>query len=189
MDRISFDIFEPEKKRFHLTPNWIVFGLWFLAIGFLWLFDNILPDIGTVRGIVAGCIFLISMYYLIVSFATYKPLSGKLEGEIKFVDDCIIINGKSFDLKNISAIDFSFYDYYGKSSTYGRSFDPKLYQGVNNNISFIDNKNETHLVYFKMQTEHSYLSLAPFVNQAIKLNKMPFNRGIELLGIENVSIN
>jgi hypothetical protein len=55
-------------------------------------------------------------------------------------------------------------------------------------MTFSDKNNDSHLIYFKMQTQHSYLLLSSFINEAIKCKKMEFKRGIDLLGIENVSI-
>jgi hypothetical protein len=189
MERISFDIYIPDQKKFHLTPDWIVFGLWFIVIGFFWALDGVLPDSGYYRGFAALMVAIVSIYYLITSFWTYKPLNGKLEGQIVINQDSFIINNTAYSLKDIYNLDFLIYDYYGKSSTIGRSFSPRLYQGVNNYISFTDKNNEDHLVYFKLQTEHSFQSLAPFINRAIKLNRMSTSRGIELMGIENISIN
>ncbi|HVS91118.1 MAG TPA: hypothetical protein VHE59_03735 [Mucilaginibacter sp.] len=189
MDRLSFDIYIPDGKKFHLTPDWTVFGLWFIAIGFSWAIDGVLPNSGDYRGYIALIVGLVTAYYLIASFFTYKPLNGRLEGELIFNNDDLTINGATYPIEDIYNLNFFFEDYYGKSTGTGRSFGPRRYQGVNNYISFTDKNNEDHIIYFQLKTEHSYLSLAPFINRAIKLNRMTVNSGIELLGIENVSIN
>ncbi len=128
-------------------------------------------------------------YFHVTSFFTYKPLNGVLNGEIAFKDHSIIVNDEVFELTDINAVDFSFGDYYGKSTTYGRDVSPSLYQGVNNYVTFLDKNNNNHLVYFRMPTQHSYLSLSSFINEAIKFKKMEFKRRIDLISIENVSIS
>lgn len=188
MDSISFDIYIPDQKKFHLTPNLIVFGIWLIMAVFFGVFDGVIPNSGDYRGYAALIGLVVSVYYLFISFFTYKPLNGKLIGKIVFTDDHFEINNTPYYLKDTYDLDFFIEDYYGKSSSNGRSFDPRLYQGVNNYVSFADKNNEDHIVYFKLPTQHSYLSLAPFINRAIKLNRMAINRGIELLGIENISI-
>ncbi len=68
MDRISFDVFEPDKKKFRLTPNVIVYSLWFLTIGTFRMLDGILPVIKEIRSYVACGIVLISLFFLITAF-------------------------------------------------------------------------------------------------------------------------
>jgi hypothetical protein len=74
-------------------------------------------------------------------------------------------------------------------SSNGRDLNPKLYQGVGNYITFSDNMNVTQTLYFQMLNKDSHLALSPFINEAIRAKKMSFNRGIELVGIENISTN
>ena len=130
------------------------------------------------------------IHYIAASFFTYKSLNGTLAGEIEFENDRIVINNKTYELKNISNLDFGFNDYYGqnKPRTY-KSANPVLSQGVNNYVTFTDASGETQTVYFKLATEHHYQELTPFINEAIKAKKMDFKRGIDLMGIENISIN
>ena len=187
MDRISFTTFIPDGKKFHWTPNWIMFGLWASAIFLSWLLDYPHSPYNDLKGWVLICVGGLSLYFLIASFFTYKPLNGTLSGEIIFGDAAIIVNDETFELKDINDLDFYFFDYYGKTTGSGRDFDPKMYQGVNNYVTFTDKLNQTHTIYFKMETEHSYLSLDTFINAAIKAKKMQFQRGIDLLGIENIS--
>ncbi|SDT62547.1 hypothetical protein SAMN05216490_4413 [Mucilaginibacter mallensis] len=187
MDRISFTIFIPDGKKFHWTPNWIMLILWTITIGSFWIFDSFSSSNDEFRTIVAYCVGGLSIYFIIASFFTYKALNGTLDGEIIFENSAIIVNDETFELKDINALDFSFFDYYGKTTGSGRDFNPKMYQGVNNYVTFTDKFNQTHTIYFKMETEHSYLSLDTFINAAIKAKKLQFKRGIDLLGIENIS--
>jgi hypothetical protein len=189
MDRISLEIFEPEEKKFRLSPNWIMVILWLVPVLLLWAIkgDNSGPPNDFVIGYFVF-LFLLTMYYLISSFFTFKPLNGKINGEIRFENDTIMIDDKTFKLGDINVIDFSFFDYRGQSSMYSRDFNPKLSQGVNNYVSFTDNKNQSQTIYFRFQSKHGYQALAPFINEAIKLKKMEFKRGIDLLGIESISV-
>src|SRR3569833_4269129 len=108
MDRISFDIYIPDGKKFHLTPNWIVYGSWFIALGFLWAFDGVLPNIADFRGYIAGLLAFVSIYYLIISMWTYKALNGKLEGKIVLNEVCFLVVFFFFFLLEISNLDFFF---------------------------------------------------------------------------------
>jgi hypothetical protein len=190
MDRISFTIFIPDGKKFHLTPDWIVFGLWMIMIGFFWLFDGYFSPSGVFGFICIAGVFLTTMYYLITSFWSYKSLNGILKGEIIFENDRIIIDGKSYELKNIFNLDFNFNDYYGKKDLrMYKSVNPMLSQGVNNHVTFIDNTNQTQTIYFRIGGERQQVALSPFMNAAIKAKKMEFKQVIDLIGIENASIN
>lgn len=187
MDRISFDVFEPDKKKFQLTPNLIVYILWFLAIGFFWLLDGVFSIIIEIRAYVAWGVFLISLYYLITSFFKYEPLKGVIKGKIIFNNDAIIVNEKVYELKNIRDIDFGFINFYGELSAGWRgNFNPLLSQGVNNFIQFIDSDNHPVQVYFKIQGKHGSQALYPFINEAVKLGAMTYYRAIDLIDVENV---
>jgi len=189
MDRVSFEIFEPGEKKFRLTPNWVIGILWFVPILLLWAIegDNSGPQNGF---IMAYFIFLgiLTMLCLIISYSIYKPLKGKITGNLNFEDGQMMIDDKVFKLSDLAAIDFSFYDYYGQKSIFGSDFDPKLSQGVDNYVSFTDSKNQSQTIYFRVQSEHGKDALAPFINEAIKLKKMERERGIDLLGIESITI-
>ncbi len=187
MDKISFDIFEPEKQKFKLTPNWIVLSLWTITILFLWIFDNVLPPNSTGRVAWLVCILIITMYYLTRSYFKYRPLKGSIKGEIIFESDSIVINGKVFALKDIEGLDFGFIDFYGEVSFINGDFNPKISQGVNNFVTFKDNTKQTQMVYFRMMTKNSSLTLYPFINEAVKLKAMSYYRAIDLIDIENVT--
>ncbi|MFI5139418.1 MAG: hypothetical protein ACHQIM_16465 [Sphingobacteriales bacterium] len=188
MERLSFEIFKPEEDKFRLTPNLTMAILWLVPALLLWAIkgDNSGPPNDFVK-IYFVCVFLLTMYYLTSSFFSYKPLRGSIDGEIEFENDGIIIDDKTFKLADIIAIDFSFTDYYGQSSMYVRDFNPRLSQGVGNYVSFTDSKNQNQIIYFRFQGKHGYQSLSPFINEAIKLKKMEFNRGVDLLGIESIT--
>jgi len=186
MDRLSFDLFEPDKKWLHLTPNGIVFILWGVTIFFLWAFDSVLPAQSTGRSVWLAIVLLISFYYLITSFFKYRPLNGQINGKIIFQSESFTIGNKVFDLKDITSVDFGFADFYGKMSSNGRDFSPKFSQGVNNYISFTDDKNQPQKFYFRMMTKNSSITLHPFINEAVKRKAMSYDRAIELIDVENV---
>ncbi len=186
----SFEIFEPAEKKFRLTPNWIVVIMWSTTLFFFWVFDSVFPPHSDFRSIWLCCVVLITLYFLVVSFFTYEALNGIFKGKIVFGNAKISVNNKVFGLTEISNLDFNFSDYHGqRSNRLYQSANPMLSQGVDNYVTFFDSSNEGHLIYFKMLTPQSYLSLSVFINQSIKLGKMEFKRGIDLLGIENVSIS
>ncbi len=186
MDRISFTIFIPDGKKFHLTPDWIVFGLWLLVCGFFWQFDIYFPGHDEFRTVVAICLGLISLYYLITSFFKFQPLNGTLSGRIIFEKDSMVVNDKVFELKGIKKLDFAFGDYYEQRSGSGRGFSPKIYQGVRNSVTFTDSSDQTQTIYFQMMGKHSYMSLYDFINDAVRLGTMSYLRAEDLIGTENV---
>ena len=188
MDRISFDIFEPEKKRFHVTPNLVVYSFWGFLILFLWALGGVVPVGSTVRNMSIGVVFLVNMFFLITSFFRFEPLRGRMNGKIIFNEDEMVIGSHAFKLKEIKNIDFHFGDFYGSRSLAIRgNFNPMLSQGVNNFISFDDKSGETKLVYFRMMTNHSSLTLHPFINTAVKTGAMSYYRAIDLIDVENVT--
>jgi hypothetical protein len=192
MDKTSFIIFTPDGKKFHWTPNWIALIFGFLPLCICACFQDGLHQNANLSSITTTYFILLgvmAMGCIFVSFFIHKPLNGKLEGEIIFENDSIIINDKKYMLRTINDLDFLFADYYGKMSSNGRDLNPKLYQGVGNYITFSDNMNVTQTLYFQMLNKDSHLALSPFINEAIRAKKMSFNRGIELVGIENISTN
>ncbi|MES2278448.1 MAG: hypothetical protein V4592_20625 [Bacteroidota bacterium] len=188
MDRLSFTIYQPNNKKTWWTPDTIVFTLWLTIFGILWLFDGKQNTYSTTRTFLAvlGCV--VTMYYLISSIWKYKPLNGVLDGTLIFDNNGFRVNDTTYQLSEINNIDFWFSDYYGEISSSGRSFNPKRLQGVGNYITFTDAENEENQIFFKLEGKHSYLSLSPFINAAVKAHKMQFKQAVDLLGIENVSI-
>ena len=186
MDRLSFDLFEPDKKWLHLTPDGIVFILWGVTIFFLWAFDNVLPPNSSGRIVWLVLVGLISLYYLITSFFKYKPLNGEINGKIIFQSESFTIGNKIFNLKDITSVDFGFGDFYGRKSMFSNDFNPQMSQGVKNYISFTDEKNQPQKFYFRMMTKNSAITLYPFINEAVKRKAMSYDRAIELIDVENV---
>src|ERR1700712_5720629 len=104
MEPISLQIFEPDNK-FRLTPNLILLTLWTLSLGFCWVDGSVQP----VMGLLILVVFVVSIFFLIGSFFMYKPLKGKLNGNITFESDHMVINNDVFELNAINDLDFSFY--------------------------------------------------------------------------------
>lgn len=192
MENVQFPMYEPDKKALKFTPDTIMIIMIGVIVGIEVLFkDQLKSSTSTLASFVnifLICTGLLAFYYLITSFFRHKPLYGKLDGFIQFTPHAIIIKNNIYLLKTIAGIDFRLNDYYGESSTNGRSFNPKLSQGVKNFVTFIDEAQQEHIIYFKLEDKHQYILLSNFVNEAIKLNKITFQRGIDLLGIENISI-
>jgi hypothetical protein len=187
METISFKIYVPDGK-FHLTTTTIVFGVAILMCSVSWLADQY-KSWEIIRNVIL-CIGVAVFFFFVVSSPfRYQVLAGEIKGEIVFTPDAIIVNNNEFKLQSVCDLDFVVRDYHGQRlQQRGRSFYPRLLQGVDNYVTFTDNKGQTQTIYFRLETEHHYQDLAPFINQAIKLKKMDFKRGIDLVGIENVSI-
>jgi hypothetical protein len=106
MGPASFEIFEPAGKTFRLTPNWIILIMWSVTIFFFWVFDTAFPPHSDFRSIWLICVVLITLYYLVASFFTYKPLNGTIAGKIIFEIDSVIVNNKVFELRDITVWTF-----------------------------------------------------------------------------------
>jgi len=187
MDKLSFPIYEPAEKKFKITPNLIVFGLWLITITFFWLFDSSFSPNSNFKSYCLTIVFVVTMYFLITSIFSYEPLNGVMNGEIIFEEDKIEINEKVFELKNINKLDFGFGDFYGDRSLASYNFNPSLSQGVGNSVSFTDNTGQTHKIYFKLMSRNQYKNLYPFINSAVKIGAMTYYRAIDLIDVENVT--
>jgi hypothetical protein len=181
-----FKLYQPQVKRKWLTPNFIVYSLWFSIIVFFWLFDSYAKNGNSFESFRKNMAFIagaVSLYFIIASFFSYEPLNGDLNGKITFTNEGIRINGKLFKLEELSNLDLFFFDYYGRNKLNGRAnFNPSHSQRVLNWVSFKDNLTQEQKVYFQLESEEHYKELHPFVNLAIKANKIDYERGKALLG-------
>jgi hypothetical protein len=187
MEKVSFPIYEPQKQPFRLTPNWIVAGLFILTITFFYVFNDYFSSRSEFRSDWLFLLVLITIGFLITSLFRYEPLNGIINGEIVFEESRIIVNEKVYELKNIKGIDFSFVNFYGERSIFARDFNPKLYQGVDNYISFTDNINQIQKIYFRQLAKNHYKELYPFINEAVRVGAMTYYRAIDLIDVENVT--
>jgi len=189
MDRLTFDIFEPDGKKFRWTPNTIVLIFGFIPMCLSVFFEKsiakseLLSNLITLYAIIGGTVVI---GCLIISFFLRKPLNGVMNGKIEFGTNFFDINNQKFMLNEINNLDFSFTDYYERRSTVRYDLNAKLSQGVNNYITFDDKSDRTYLIYFRLMSEHSYLALSPFISQAVKTGKMYLCRAEDLVGRENV---
>jgi hypothetical protein len=189
MDSVSFEAFEPDGKKFHWTHDWIV-GALLIPLIVSWIINgNNSGPAGDWQTLYVIGAFLVAMYFLLTSFFTYKSLNGTMCGEIIFKKDNIIVNDTTFLLNDLKELDFYFGDYYGEWVwTYAKSFNSKRSQGVNNYVIFTNNADESYQVSFRVQSEHGYQALAPFINEAVKLRKMDFKRASDLLGNDGIPV-
>lgn len=184
MDRIAFKIYIPDKRKFRFTPDTIVLIMWILLIIIFWALEKFISPEARVFPAIAA--FLINMFYLIRSFVTYADLRGRLEGQIEFKDKAILINDEHYDLEIIKKIDFYFGDYYGKVISGYKSVNPRLSQGVNNSVEFTTLEGAYHNIQFKVRTKKGHLILAPFISNALKQQKIPHFKVVDLIGEENI---
>lgn len=192
MDKVSFEIFEPEEKTFRFTPDRVIGILLLVPLLMLWVF-NVNYKLGGVFGTIVTIyfigVFVAAFFLFMFSFTFYKPLKGKLNGEIQFERDRIVVNGTFFQMQDIRDLDFNLGDYFGKKEIrLYTSVNPRLSQGVDNYVTFIDIKNQNQQIYFKIADPQGQILIAPFINEAIKMKKMEFKRGVDLIGIENINI-
>lgn len=96
------------------------------------------------------------------------------------------INDKQIKLSEINKIDIKIQDYYGmQTRSRGSAFSPGLSQGINNYVECVNQDRTNNRIFFKQSVKNQSRELHTFIISAIKLNKIPFLRGIDLLGIED----
>ncbi|GAA3969598.1 hypothetical protein GCM10022246_22820 [Pedobacter ginsengiterrae] len=189
MEKHSFLIFEPSKKKDFVSNETIIYSLWFLAIVIFFLTDNYAQSNDLVywgRLSILVAIVALSGYWALVGLWKYRPLNGKYNGELEFGEDYFKINDKQIKLNEINKIDIKIQDYHGmQTRSRGSAFSPGLSQGINNYVEYINQDGTSNRVFFKQSVKSQYRELRTFIISAIKLNKIPFLRGIDLLGIED----
>src|SRR3569833_1083622 len=191
MDRISFEIFEPDGKVFRWTPDSVFLVFLLVPLGLHAAFQSSISSVSWLHdSLVFYEIFggVVAIGCLIASYFLREPLKGKITGELEFGDDFIKVNDVRFDLKDITDLDFSLSDYYGRLSIFGKSLNPIISQGVKNEVKFKDKDGQTHLINFRLMGEHSYLSLSDLINKAVKMGKMHIYRAEDLIGKGNISL-
>lgn len=172
MIKASFDIFVPDGKKFHLTPNWIMTALWAVAILIMWPLDGFFKVYDTLQTMFVVVVFLLSLYYLVASLFKHEALNGTIEGKLEFDDYHMIIDGEVLELKNIDSINFVINDYYNQLKSITRSsFNPRLSLGVGNGVTYSAN-GESWMVYFQILNQNDGRDLYPFMKKAIRLGKM-----------------
>jgi len=188
MDRTSFEIFEPDGKKYRWTPD-IAFVIFLLVpLGLHAAFQNFISGISWLHdSLVFYEIFcvVLAVGCLFASYFLREPLKGHITGELEFGNNFIKVNDDRFELKDITALDFVLSDYYGQMSIFGKTLNPIISQGVKNTVTFKDKDNQTHLINFRLMGEHSYLSLSDFINEAVKMGKLHIYRAEDLIGKEN----
>jgi len=186
--KLAYQIFTPQKEKFLITPNLIVYTFWLLNIlTFITLY---------VLGVKINVIILISsfitamitpIYFGILAYFKYEKLNGILTNSLLINSTTITVQELIYNINDIVKVDLVFKDYYGMMDHYNRrgNYNPRISQGVGNYIKFTDKSNQIHHICFKLNHKYEHTELFPFIIEMIKKNKIPFLRGIELLGIND----
>lgn len=184
MNSLEFKIFIPNRKRNVLTPNTIVYSLFFATV-------TIFMVAALIRQHPEYILFLFliplifSIYFFISKFWKHKPLDGDLFDSLIINSNYIKITDQFFQLEEIKKINLQFINYYGEKEDYRYNYNPILSQGTSNHISVVLKNGQTIKTYFKLNFKDHYKTFFPFITKMIKLNKISFLRGIELLEIND----
>ena len=173
----TFDIYEP-SSRLSLSRNTIVISL--VAFGFL---VSLLPL--NIPAMLADYYILatgiLSLYFLLTSFLSYRPLNGKIEGKLVFGLGYVAVKDKSYYLSDILQINLYLKDYFGKRSHARRyNFNQLLSQGVNNVLEITDMSNNVQRVFFRLKDKNDYKNLELYLDEYCKHGKISFDRKYEL---------
>jgi len=176
--KFTSKIFTPNGKwhsKYSLTEK--MFGISCICIligGLLILFNNTLHInslglIGGILSITSGALIVLSN---IISPFEYENLYGKFSGTISIDEDEIIIDNKHFILTDTTAIELKLDSYYGKQ-TNNRRIGPRYYQGVNNEISILINK-EIVRTFFLISSEDHLEKVEKIIFNIIVKEKIKF---------------
>jgi hypothetical protein len=180
MEDSKYQIFEQSEAKKIVSYNWIMFRIWAFALTFFWVTEKYFVPNDFYKGFKNTYLILavlLSTYFLLVGLWSYKPLKGELRGYIEFKMDSIDIDNETFQLKNITQMDISNSDYYGRQTRGIRlDFSPGLSQGVNNYIEFTDTSGFYRKVYFKKTSKDQYKELSDFIILGIRAGKIPSSR-------------
>jgi hypothetical protein len=170
IEPVTFDIFEPAPKKFRLSRDLIALGLTIVVLSYGWL-RNSPDDLLTVLFALTWVATV--FYFLISSIFLRKPLNGNFDGEVEFTHEAIVYKGSPYYLSEITAIDFSFNDYYNKYifSYPNNTLNQRRSQGVNNYVEFTVMHKDSYIIYFRCEDEDHHRLLDPFINECIRLNK------------------
>jgi hypothetical protein len=117
-----------------------------------------------------------------VLHAKRKPLTDRLRGYIEFHNDGLIINGQRLAYVEIDKVSMRIDDYRGKKVRMGRS--SYISEGVDNYITF-NHAGRRVKSYFQLKTFSDTKELYPAVRELIRLGRIPFLRGLDVLGIDD----
>jgi hypothetical protein len=123
-------------------------------------------------------LMLISLILNLSSYFRYKPLEGKIEGEIELLENEIIINKevlKIYEIKNIEITNDDFLDFiepYNKYVMLGRKS-----HGVNNEIQILLNNRKKYKINYQQDQNHD-------MQDCKELLKIYYSKGI--ITIENL---
>jgi len=189
MIALEYQIFTPSKARSTISENLIVYSLWIFSICLFIIADKIQPledFIAPFKTVYLVIATLLSIFFSISPIFRHERLSGKITGILKINLDFITINDISYPINELLKIDFHFGDYFGQLNKSGNgNFNPLLSEGVSNSLEFTDCSNKRHQIHFKLNYKWEHKRLFPFITEMIKINKISFLRGIEILGIND----
>lgn len=190
----SFEVFTPDKK-FHLTNNRVIYGLFILGVLLFFIEDVLLDkDENSVIGKTGMVIWIACMtiggILSLYSTIKYKPLRGILEGRIIFETDKIVIHGDDYKIADLQKISFPEYnDYVGEGDVWDRSnrynFNWKLSQGVDNAIALHFERGKVMIFNFLLVREYQLRDIQEQLIAYEKAGKLDMLELLDILGIEN----
>ncbi|HEX9150580.1 MAG TPA: hypothetical protein VF842_00760 [Flavobacterium sp.] len=132
--------------------------------------------------------FFLGILLQLIRFSKPDPLRGELDGFIAFNVDEIIVDKCVFKLDEISKIEISNEDYYGKriGSSKG-NFNSNVSNGVDNKLSIVLKNGEKKIYYYEL---YNSSDLQKVRNELINYNlkdKLDFENLSYVLGEKNSS--
>ncbi|MCC9066687.1 hypothetical protein [Flavobacterium piscisymbiosum] len=146
-----------KSKKFHWSTTLIIFTL-ILSLYIISvikqnyfapekeLFDEII--LKSMLGL-----FILGFILKTIGLTKFKAINGKFSGFLEFYKDYIIIDQEKFKIDEITSIEISNNDYYGKLDRY-TGFGPSLSNGINNQIVIRLNSEMTKSYNFELYNEY-----------------------------------
>ncbi len=170
IEPVAFDIYEPDPEKFTISRDLVAVCITLVVFLNVWLGGQS----GNLLSVPLALIWALTMFYFLISSSFLRqPLAGYFDGEVEFTQNAIVYKRSPYYLSEITAIDFSFNDYYNKYNWWPlKSLNQKLSQGVNNYVEFTLYNEETYIIYFRCETDDHHHLLDPFIDECYRLNKM-----------------
>lgn len=169
----EFRYFVPDKKFRHYSSERLLLFFWLITFLFGYLEDSATNyDFETIKIFSVLISFCFTIYLLIASFFTYKPLKGKFDGTIIFSPQSIILKETQIETSKIHKLKLAYNDICGDVDlSPSKQFAPRKSRGIGNYLEFTYEDGEVYLVYFEITSKVDQQKLQPFIAEMERLNK------------------
>jgi hypothetical protein len=183
----QFKIFEPSKFPI-FTTNFFIYG-YALVIGVLFFVEKVLFTEYElfVHLLPLGLMVLVfGLVLKILQHITMKHKKGKLNGEISFFEDKILVHKNEVKVSDLKSINILANDYEGKYIAPAfYDFNPAKSSGVNNFIELNFKNGSTQKIYFLQKEKCEIYAARDYLLYYYLEKKLSFDHLLEVLEMED----